>query len=165
MGYAIFGEAILSGLNLRNADLNNAIFQSAQLVGCPFNNANVTNANFAGAHLEGADFTGATMASAKLTNAALSRRGDFGSYTDQVLVYDGTQKIWTCQPTSTQNWCGKTTGSWSYTEQNGIPYTITFTETVLNADSSTVCPNASFGPCATVNQLTPLTPPFPSLPA
>lgn len=162
MGNANFGGAILSGLDFKAAQLQNVNFQGAQLVGCPLNNAIVTNANFASAHLEGADFTGANMASAILTNAALSRRGDFGTYTNQVLVYNGTQ--WTCQPTSTQKWCGKPTGTWSYTEQNGIPYTVLFNETVLTATATTTCPNATIGTCATVDQLTPVVPPFPPVP-
>ncbi len=163
MGNANFNGAILSGLIFTGAQLQNTNFLAAQLVGCPFNSADVTGAHFESAHLEGADFTGANMASAYLTNAALSRRGDYQSYTNQVLVY--SNGVWTCKPTSSQTWCGKTQGTWSYTEQNGIPYTILFNETVLTAKSTTTCPDAlNTNNCTTVAELTPINPPFPPVP-
>jgi hypothetical protein len=160
---------VLSGLSFRNAQLKSANFYGAQLVSALFNNADVSFASFENTHLEGADFTGAKMDGTVLTNAAVAVRGSFQSYTDQVLVYNGS--LWTCQPSSSQKWCGKPYGTWSYTEQNGIPYTVTFTETLLAAASTTTCPDASRGDsagsdsCRSLVAVTPVKPLFPTVPA
>jgi hypothetical protein len=94
----------------------------------------LTGANFKNARLEGANFTGATMTDANLSNAAVARQDANGV----VLVYDGTK--WICQ-----NWCNNAVpdGAWSFTDQDGLSYTVTFKATQLNTNTATRCPNLS----------------------
>ena len=157
LGNTNFDNAIVSSLDFSGATLVGASFVGAQLVNCNFSLADVEGVSFQTARLEGANFTGANMTNANLTNATVARQDANGV----VLVYEGTQ--WTCK-----NWCNNAVpdGAWSFTDQDGQSYTVTFTETLLNTNTATRCPNrTNLGPCTNVATLTPTTPPFPPVPS
>ena len=157
LGNTNFDDAIVSNLDFSGATLVGSSFAGAQMVNCNFSSADLSGANFKNARLEGAIFTGATMTNANLSNATVARQDANGV----VLVYDGTQ--WTCQ-----NWCNSAVpdGAWSFTDQDGLSYTVTFAATLLDTNNSTRCPNIAYkGPCTTVTSLTPGQPPFPPVPS
>ncbi|MCP4445024.1 MAG: pentapeptide repeat-containing protein [Myxococcales bacterium] len=57
-------------------------------------------------------------------------------------------------------------GSWGYTDLDEQSYTVNYNATVLDTDTTmAVCPSSSPGPCDTVEELTPIVPPNPVVPA
>jgi uncharacterized protein YjbI with pentapeptide repeats len=139
---ADFTNAILSGAVFTDASLPAAVFNGAQLVNASFDGATLTNAKFDGAYLQGADFTTAkAVEGVSLSNAAVS-----------TML---TSQLCTLIPP----------GSWMYMDQDGIPYTFAFVETMLKTDSQVTCPNGRAGPCTTGDSLCPLmSGPFPHIP-
>ena len=105
-------NAILADAVFTDAILPDAVFNTAQLVNANFDGATLTNAKFDNAYLQGADFsTARSVAGMRLSNAAVS----------------------TTLPS--QNCALIPPGSWTYSDQDGIPYTYAFGETELKTDA------------------------------
>jgi uncharacterized protein YjbI with pentapeptide repeats len=139
---ADFTDAILSGA-VFSGSLTSAVFDGAQLVNATFNGATLTNAKFTNAYLQGADFsTAETVTGMNLSNAAVST--------------NLTSTKCTLIPP----------GAWTYTEQDGVPYTYSYGETKLKSDGTVTCPDNHIGNCTSGDSLCPIEMgPFPPVPA
>ena len=151
-GAHIYGDAQeskLTGALLDGADLSGAIcsgseFTNASLTGTSFNGAQLVNCRFSGADLTRTKFDCAYLQGASFAGAATV----VGAHLDNAAV-------------STM------AGSWTYTEQNGMPVVYSYGPTQLGAfatDSSVTCPDTQNGPC-TSDKLNPYNSgPFPPIP-
>lgn len=147
--YGDLGQSKLDGVLLDDADLTGAIcsgsqFTGASLTGATFNSAQLVNCTF-----DGADLTRAIFDSAYLQGAS------FAGATSVAAARLDNAAVAT------------TSGSWTYTEQNGMPVPYSYGPTQLGAfadDSSVTCPDAQNGPCAP-DKLNPVNSgPFPPIP-
>jgi uncharacterized protein YjbI with pentapeptide repeats len=138
--------AILAGAVFTDATLTATVFNGAQLANACFDGATLTNAKFDDAYLQGANFsTAKSVTGMSLSNAAVSVS------TDSPLT---TTMCTLIRP-----------GSWTYTDQNGTPYTYEYGATMLQTDTSVVCPDNEFGPCSTGDSLCPvMSGPYPPVP-
>lgn len=134
---------------LDSADLSSAVIPAGVFSG------SLTNATFDGTVLANATFNGADVRYAKFVNAYL-HGADFSSASSM----DGT---------SLNNSSVSTVaGYWSFTEQDGTPYTYAYGVTQLGLAATSTgafCPNSDTGPCIG-NKLTPVKGgPYPPAPA
>lgn len=151
-GAHIYGDAQeskLTGALLDGADLGGAIcsgseFTNASLTGASFNGAQLVNCSFSGADLTRTRFESAYLQGASFAGAATVT----GAHLDNAAV-------------------ATMAGSWTYTEQNGMPVVYPYGPTQLGAfatDSSVTCPDGQDGPC-TADTLNPVNSgPFPPVP-
>lgn len=146
-GAHLYGTATLTGALLDSADLSQAICAGAAFSG------SLTDAAFNNAVLVNATFNGADLTSAKFDTAYL-QGADFSS-ASRVLGVSLRNAAVSTAP-----------GSWTFTEQDGTPFTFVYGATALGAlatDPSVICPNSASGPCGP-GTLTPNNGPFPPQP-
>jgi hypothetical protein len=134
---------------LDSADLSKAILPAAVFSG------SLTSASFDGAMLVNAIFNGADLSFTKFVGAYLHGT-DFSTASSM-------------QGTSLNNASVSTAdGSWTFTEQDGTPYTYAYGATKLGLAATTntaFCPDSDTGPCVGA-KLTPVSGgPFPPVPA
>jgi len=110
-----------------------------------FNQTVLVNATFNGANLTDAKFDTAYLQGTNFSTAS--------------SVFSATLRNAAVSTTS---------GTWTFTEQDGTPFTFSYNATALGAfasDASVICPNNASGPC-TANKLTPVANgPYPPQPA
>ena len=152
--------AVLAGADFTNTILRNATFNDAYLVNATFNGADLQNVRFNRARLQGVEFATALISGVSLANAAVS--------------------VTDTQAMSSLNTCGLSgPGAWTFVEQDGMPITFGFSETVLDTLATTLvkitftCPDSGVSgrpcgcpdgqPCATLGNLCPMAPPFPPI--
>jgi uncharacterized protein YjbI with pentapeptide repeats len=147
-GAHLYGNSLLVGTLLDSADLSGAICAGAAFSGSlddtVFNQAVLVNATFNGANLTDAKF-----------DTAYLQGANFASSTSVLGVTLRNAAVSTMP------------GTWTFTEQDGTPFTYAYEATQLGAlatDSSVICPNDANGPC-TSDTLTPVANgPFPPVP-
>jgi uncharacterized protein YjbI with pentapeptide repeats len=146
-GAHLYGTATLTGVLLDSADLSQAICAGAAFSGsltdAAFNNAVLVNATFNGANLTGAKFDTAYLQGADFSSAS------------SVLGASLRNAAVSTEP-----------GAWTFTEQDGTPFTFAYGATALGAlatDPSVICPDSASGPCGP-GTLTPNNGPFPPQP-
>lgn len=136
--------ALLDGADLTGAICSGSSFTDASLTGTIFNQAQMVNTTFDGADLAGAIFDSAYLQGADFTGAAHVE----GARLDNAAV-------------------ATTPGSWTFTDQNGMPVVYSYGATQLGpfaTDGSVTCPDAESGPC-TSDKLNPVDDgPFPPVP-
>jgi len=169
LGGAYMVNVDLTDADLRSADFSGAhLYGTAQLVGTLLDSADFSGAICAGAAFSGslddtvfnqtvlvnASFNGANLTDAKFDTAYL-QGANFSTSTSVLGVTLRNAAVSTAP------------GSWTFTEQDGTPFTYEYAATQLGAlatDPSVICPNNANGPC-TPGTLTPVNNgPFPPIP-
>ena len=169
LGGAYMVNVDLTDADLRSADFSGAhLYGTAQLVGTLLDSADFSGAICAGAAFSGslddtvfnqtvlvnASFNGANLTDAKFDTAYL-QGANFSTSTSVLGVTLRNAAVSTAP------------GSWTFTEQDGTPFTYNYAATQLGAlatDPSVICPNNANGPC-TPGTLTPVNNgPFPPIP-
>lgn len=159
----------LTDADLRGADLSDAhLYGTSQLVRTLLDSADLTGAICAGTAFSGsfndtvfnqavlvnATFNGADLTDAKFDTAYLQGT-DFSAASSVLSATLRNAQVSTAS------------GSWTFTEQDGTPYTFEYGATALGpfaTDGSVICPNEADGPC-TPGTLTPVDHgPFPPQP-
>lgn len=161
LGGAYMVNVDLTDADLRSADLSGAhLYGSAQLVRTQLDSADLSGAICAGAAFSGsltdavfnqavlvnATFNGADLSDAKFDTAYL-QGADFSSAASVLGVTLRNAAVST------------TPGTWTFTEQNGAPFTFAYDATALGAfttDTSVICPDNANGPCDTPASLVPV---------
>ena len=139
-GAHLYGDTqrtLLVRTRLDSANLSKAICSGAHFSGT------LNNAVFDGAQLVNSVFNGATLTNTKLDDAYL-QGADFSSALGVTGAVLNNSAI------------SAAPGTWSFTEQDGTPFTIRYEATKLGqlATNPTVrCPNGSLGPCCPSNDL------------
>ena len=170
LGGAYMVNVDLTDADLRGADLSGAhLYGTSKLVGALLDSADLSGAICAGAAFSGslndtvfnqavlvnATFNGANLTDAKFDTAYL-QGADFSSSTSVLSVTLRNAAVSTVP------------GVWTFTEQDGTPFTFAYGATQLGAlatDDTVICPNDASGPC-TMDTLTPVANgPFPPKPA
>jgi len=175
--------ASLVGAYMPNADLSDADLRGVDLSGAHIY-GDLQRSKLTGALLDGADFTGAICSGSAFTNASLSdtsfngaqlvnctfsgadlTRTVFASAYLQGADFGGAASV---NGAGLDNAAVATAaGSWTYTDQNGLPVTYSYGPTQLGAfasDATVTCPDAQDGPC-TPEKLNPVNSgPFPAVP-
>ncbi|MBX3025837.1 pentapeptide repeat-containing protein [bacterium] len=170
LGGAYMVNADLTDADLRSADLSGAhLYGSAQLVRTQLDAADLSNAICAGAAFSGsltdtvfdnavlvnATFNGADLTNAKLDTAYL-QGADFSSASSVLGATLRNAAVATAP------------GTWTFTEQNGQPFSFEYGATALGAfttDATVICPDNANGPCDTAASLVPVeNGPFPPQP-
>lgn len=169
LGGAYMVNVDLTDADLRSADLSGAhLYGTSQLTGTLLDSADLSGAICAGAAFSGslddtvfnqavlvnATFNGANLTDAKFDTAYL-QGANFATSTSVLGVTLRNAAVSTAP------------GSWTFTEQDGTPFTYSYDATQLGAlatDPSVICPNNANGPC-TPSTLTPVDHgPFPPIP-
>jgi hypothetical protein len=161
LGGAYMVDVDLTDADLRSADLSGAhLYGSAQLVRTQLDSADLSGAICAGAAFSGsltdavfnqavlvnATFNGADLTDAKLDTAYLEG-ADFSSASSVLGATLRNAAVSTAP------------GTWTFTEQNGQPFTFAYDATALGAfasDTSVICPSNASGPCNTAASLVPV---------
>ncbi len=169
LGGAYMVNVDLTDADLRSADLSGAhLYGTSQLVGTLLDSADFSGAICAGAAFSGslddtvfnqavlvnATFNGANLTDAKFDTAYL-QGANFATSASVLGVTLRNAAVSTAP------------GDWTFTEQDGTPFTYSYDATQLGAlatDPSVICPNNANGPC-TAGTLTPVdNGPFPPIP-
>jgi len=138
-----FTGAVLDGAKLDHSICSGSRFTMASMVSTDFSKAQLVNCSF-----DGADLTDASFDTAYLQGADFSGAARVG----------GASLVNAAVATAA--------GSWTYTEQNGMPVIYSFGPTMLGAFASLTnvyCPDGNNGPCSG-SKLTPIKGPFPPQP-
>ena len=148
------GNQANGGVSFVNASLDGADLSGALIPAGVFSGS-LTNASFNAAMLVNATFSGANLSYARF-NSAYLQGVDFSAASSM----NGTSLNNASVATAA--------GSWSFTEQDGTPYTYPYGATKLGLAATTAdafCPSSETGPC-TGTKLTPLDGgPYPPVPA
>lgn len=147
--YGDLSQTSLNGALLDNATLVNAICSGAQ-----FTQASLSGAVLDGAQLVNCGFTGADLSDASLDTTYL-QGADFSGAATVAGIRLSNAAVSTAP------------GTWTFTEQNGMPFVYSYGATVLGAiatESDVICPDGNSGPCIG-DKLQPVTNgPFPPVP-
>ncbi len=129
--YGDVQQTLLIRTRLDSANFSNAVCSGARFSG------SLSNAVFVGAQLVNTIFNGATLTNTKFDDAYL-QGADFSAASGVTGASLSNAAV------------SAVAGTWSFTEQDGTPFTIRYEATKLGplANDSTVrCPNGGFGPC------------------
>jgi len=155
---ARFDHAIISGLDLSRATLDECSFAGAEAVSCKFTGASLKTASFHSAYLLGADFRSANLAGANFTDAAVSTAE--------------------CDSSGSCSRCGQTDASctfsqldqshlccYTYVERDGKILFLDFDKTYLPKMTGYICPSGVASPCTEPDALRPSGyQPYPTIP-
>jgi len=169
LGGAYMVNVDLTDADLRGADLSNAhLYGTSQLVRTLLDSAVLSDAICAGTTFSGSfndtSFTGAILVNATFNGADLTD-AKFDSAYLQGTSFAAASSVLSATLRNAQ--VSTEAGSWTFTEQDGTPFTFEYGATQLGAfatDDSVTCPNDADGPC-TPSTLTPVdNGPFPPQP-
>lgn len=169
LGGAYMVNVDLTDADLRSADLSNAhLYGTSQLVRTLLDAADLSGAICAGTTFSGS-LTDTVFNQAVLVNATFNGADLTGAKLDSAYLqgtdFSAASRVFGATLRNAE--VATASGSWTFTEQDGTPFTFAYGATALGAfatDTSVTCPNNDGGPC-TPGTLTPVDHgPFPPVP-
>ena len=152
---AFMTDIDLSDADLRSVDLTGAHLYGAEgvtsLVRARLDSANLSGAICSGAHFSGT-LSNAVFNNAQLVNTVFNGATLTGTKFNDTYLQgaDFSNAVGVTGATLTNAAVSAAAGFWSFTEEDGTPYTVRYEATKLGplaTDPTVVCPNAARGPC------------------